>query len=350
MIKRLLASMIAALTFSTAPAFAEYSCGWTRNIPAEEIGVLKEALAGSDASAAAAVLKIGRYNYFSWAVCEGDANMFVFLVNSIPAEGASSARYNLARSLQEIIVYRPRNFLSPQQLFDRGLPIEVPVAHLGVGMVDETPILAAVTHMRADVELVKYLIGKGANIFATNRERETALHKAMHYIDPYFIYSADGAKPYFEIADALLEAAGPRKAELLHFSDRYGRTPLSTLTSWAPRDDRSPGYDAYYAKGVEATAQGEAIETLLKAGADINFRGVDEKGQIRHSAVHRAVLEGNPALVEYLIERGANPAGWEPLIRPDWESWFDASSSSGRKQLERGRRMIEILKGASSRG
>jgi ankyrin repeat protein len=129
-------------------------------------------------------------------------------------------------------------------------------------MFNETPLIAAAA--RGNVKLVKLLLEKGADINAANCYGCTALIKAMENDDS-------------EVRNSLLEALLQKKPELDVFNYKFE----SPLTLAVRKNDK------------------KAVETLLKAGADIDAFQV-------WAPIHFAANFADPEMIDLLCRYNVN--------------------------------------------
>ena len=142
-----------------------------------------------------------------------------------------------------------------------------------------------------DLELVTLLCDFGARVGAVSPEGEqTELHMAAE-------------EGQLEMVQLLMERAEGMKA--LERFDYIDRTPLMAAAG---------------------AGQLEVVRYLLDAGADVNaLVQMTRDDRIGNTAISRAVHQGHVAVVELLLERGADP------YRPGW-MWTNALDQIGKKE------------------
>ena len=319
-----LALLIFSVSFS-APVFADDPCRTFAEVKKEDWAVLKKAQSENNPDLLQPLFDQGTHriarqysgsapglDIYLTALCRKDHDLFVFLMKNTPKDqkGPQAA---LARNLDDVIVYRRdyrSDFPTLQHLLDQGLSIEAPVAQLGVGIVDETPLLAAISHMNPDHKLVDHLLQRGANIFAKNSQGQTALHKAVALMGlaPALSRVDEDSESYLAMIDAVLAAAGDRRAELLSTTDRYGQTPLMALM-WTPDERAFESWKNYYKDGWEKSHQAKALKKLLAAGAKVNEEVVwqlsADRPTRKRTVLSNAVRSLNPLLVKQILQAGA---------------------------------------------
>jgi ankyrin repeat protein len=136
------------------------------------------------------------------------------------------------------------------------------------------------------LEVVKYLVEKGADITATDKNNRTALMQA----------SGNG---YLEIVKYMVE-----KGANLTLTDKNNRTALD----WARANNKLAVVEYLsniYNNDLIAAAQNgnlSNVRTALEKGANINYRS----GQYNRTPLLEASYRGHLEVVKYLLERGAN--------------------------------------------
>lgn len=240
-------TLLSTLIILASQSAFSYDCNDVKGIDQGNLAVLNVAKQQNNVQVLHALLSKGvsmiarQYgtgsDYYLWSVCESNSDLFRFLLNNTPKDNRS-AQYALARALQHLIVYKPENFVSMQQLHEEGLSIETPISHMGVSVVDETPLLASVNHISPNVELIKYLLERNVDIYAVNRDGETAILKAIKYVDPYFSWR-NRYKKYFEIIDLLLDHVGDKATDYVNMSSEYSLPIIEA--SFSPRDNFNGG-------------------------------------------------------------------------------------------------------------
>src|SRR5207244_10770649 len=140
-----------------------------------------------------------------------------------------------------------------------------------------------VTGTSTSLELVKTLVGDGANVNARMTKKVNVGLTSLNTV---------GATPFFL-------AARTADSELMRFLAKLGADPLMTnadnstpLMAAAGLGTRSPGEDA----GTESEVV-EALQAALDLGADLN--AVDKNGE---TAMHGAAYKNSPAAVQFLAD------------------------------------------------
>ncbi len=147
-----------------------------------------------------------------------------------------------------------------------------------------TPLIVAASN--GHIQVIAFLLDKGADIQAVNKWRRTALH-----------YAADGS--HMEAAKLLLE----KGADINGHKD-FPYTPLHIAS----------------ARGDE-----EMVDLLLSKGADVNIQS--SSGY----PLHRAVNGGNTNIIRKLLKAGADinavitSLGWTPLHQAASSGRFEAA-------------------------
>ena len=181
-----------------------------------------------------------------------------------------------------------------------------------------------------NVELMKFLIEKGADVNNADKDGESPLHKAA-------------VEGHTEVVKLLIDAgADVNKANEvgwtpLHKAAGYGHTEVVKLLIDAGAVDKdvnkADAYDATLLYHAAADGRTEAVKLLIEAGADVNKAAKDGK-----TPLYWAAWGGHKEMVRLLIAKGAdvNKAakdGWTPL---HWAAW------RGHKEMVR----LLIAKGA----
>jgi ankyrin repeat protein len=174
---------------------------------------------------------------------------------------------------------------------------------------DDPPLVRAAR--AADAQAVSLLLQQRPDVNAAAVDGTTALHWAVREDD-------------VKTADALIRAGANVKA-----SSRHGVTPLylaagqgnasmirRLLAAGADPNGTDSTGDTVLMAAVRA-ASADAVRELLDAGAHINTA----EPQVGHTALMWAVREGQPALVNLLLTRGATVdvrtrTGARPAARP----------------------------------
>jgi putative CocE/NonD family hydrolase len=199
-----------------------------------------------------------------------------------------------------------------------------------------------------DIEQVKLLISKGANVNAEDEEKKTPLH-----------YAAETGK--MEVVKLLVEAgadinAGEGKWTVLHGAVYEGRRDIAELliqkgadVNIKDRNGHQPLFNAIWKKDLDT------LKLLINKGANVNIedrnghqplynavwkkdldiaklliaKGADvNAGEGKWTALHGAVDEGLRDIAELLIQKGANvntkgKGGYQPLHYALWEKDLD---------------------------
>jgi ankyrin repeat protein len=162
--------------------------------------------------------------------------------------------------------------------------------------------------VKGNIEQVKSLIAKGANVNAKDDRGQTSLHLAVRnfYEEIVEFLISEGADVNASQTDAswtpLLDAASTGQTEVIKLllqhgakvdvGDKFGYTPL------------------YYAMWSE---EKDAIKALISSGADVNVLPSENDDP----PLVYAVWEGNREAVKVLIDAGADvnykDEGWTPL-------------------------------------
>lgn len=168
-------------------------------------------------------------------------------------------------------------------LVERGFNLEARSSHNGM-----TPLLLAVRDCRT--ETVEILLELGADIHARDDKGDTALHFiGYHIYDTYL--------PFVNLLRYLITRGANVKA-----SNHLGESPLHTIIGVL--DPRYGGHESNstlqraYPKPIT-----ESVEILLGAGASVHSR--DENGR---TALHIAVSATNIEVIEVLLTAGADVA------------------------------------------
>lgn len=170
-----------------------------------------------------------------------------------------------------------------------------------------------------DVESMKMLIDAGADIYALDKRKKSALYKAAmgsKYKSVKFLLDIGAYKnEENDILDATVWLPFYyRKNPKLHL-DRYMKT-LNIVFSYYKENGIS------YDHAVMNTARRghlEGLKFLLKNGADIQYR--DEEGQ---SILHKAISNMQDDILDFILEKGIDPnvtdkVGKTPLmIAAEW--------------------------------
>ena len=166
---------------------------------------------------------------------------------------------------------------------------------------------------RGYTDVVEYLLSKGADVDAKNKDDETPLHrvalasgksdiiklllrkgadpnaKNKNGSTPLFVPSERGWGPYKDAVLALLED----KRTDVNVKDNNGITPLHLASSGTTLDRRYP----------EMTREPEnhviIVKALVEKGADINAQG----GVARNTPLHWAGLNDRADIASYLLTR-----------------------------------------------
>lgn len=149
---------------------------------------------------------------------------------------------------------------------------------------NSTPLIVAASN--GHIQVVAFLLNKGADIQAVNKWGRTAMH-----------YAVDGE--YFEVAKLLIE----KEADINGNKD-FSYTPLHMAAR----------------NGSE-----KMVDLLLSKGAGINI--LSSSG----TPLHSAVLSGNTNIILRLLMSGADinavitSSGWTPLHTAARSGWFDTT-------------------------
>ncbi len=148
-----------------------------------------------------------------------------------------------------------------------------------------------------DSELVEALLESGADINATNEQKQTALHNAAN-------------KGHTNIVKILLDSGANANA-----TDMFGHTPLfipvyigaldiveELLNAGAHVDARSRITGQTPLMFAVAGTRTRVVEKLLEKGADVNTKGKAYNG----TALMLASITGNIDMVRILLEKGAD--------------------------------------------
>ena len=198
-----------------------------------------------------------------------------------------------------------------------------------------------------DIEQVKLLISKGANVNAEDEEKKTPLH-----------YAAETGQ--MEVVQLLVEAgadinAGEGKWTALHGAVYEGHRDIAELliqkgadVNIKDKNGHQPLFNAIWkrdldtaelliTKGADVNAKGrngyqplynavwkkdlDTVKLLITKGADVNA------GEGKWTALHYAVDEGLRDIAELLIQKGANVntkgKGYQPLYYAIWKKDLD---------------------------
>jgi cytohesin len=178
------------------------------------------------------------------------------------------------------------------------------------GSIEITPLHWAATR----AEVAEFLIAKGADVNAKDKNLVTPLHRAA---------SGNGLR----VAEILIAKGADVNAK-----DSRGRTPLHDaagrgndqmvellITAGAQVDVKADtGATPLYLAASGTKDSKEAVELLLAAGADINVKRTAEPDQ-GYGLLHTAIKNSNPRVVELLIAKGLD---------------INAESATGRTPLE----------------
>ncbi len=178
------------------------------------------------------------------------------------------------------------------------------------GSIEITPLHWAATH----VEVAEFLIDKGADVNAIDKNLITPLHRAA---------LGSGSK----VAKILIDKGADVNAK-----DSRGRTPLHDAAGYGNdqmvelliergaqvdvKDKR--GTTALYSAASGTKDSKETVELLLAAGADINIKRTAEPDK-GFGILHAAIKNSNPRVVEMLITKGLD---------------INAETATGRTPLE----------------
>ncbi|MHC4545322.1 MAG: ankyrin repeat domain-containing protein, partial [Planctomycetota bacterium] len=193
------------------------------------------------------------------------------------------------------------------------------------GSIEITPLHWATGH----VEVTEFLIAKGADVNAKDRDGATPLHNA-----------ARGKGP--DVAKLLIDNGADINAK-----DKYGRTPLHTaagngndrmvellIERGAQVDVKdSRGTTALYWAASGTKNSKEAIQLLLAAGADINVKRTTKPNE-GFGLLHVASKNSNERVVEFLIAKGLD---------------INAETATGRTPLELARDTTRLGSAAKKR-
>jgi ankyrin repeat protein len=196
----------------------------------------------------------------------------------------ASARRRGGDSVQHPTVItsaRDGDLLAVRRLLD-----ESPAAVNARGWMGETPLHAAAA--AGSVDVVRMLLGAGADARACRENGDTPLHRA-----------ATG-----QIAELLFRAVHDAKPDR---HNEFGQTPLHCaqdrdVTAVLLRHGASLTAKDFQGSTPLHRASSAKARVLLNAGADIDAR--DDHGQ---TPLHRAVSDGDAELVTLLLARGADP-------------------------------------------
>jgi ankyrin repeat protein len=166
---------------------------------------------------------------------------------------------------------------------------------------DLTPLMTAAAN--DDLQAVRQLIAKGANVRQRTKSGETALYEAIE--------RRKLAKDNLPIVDALLKAgADPNEVEVFDTSAlvvsltrEYGNpeVTLLLLRSGARVPFTCEDGDPVVALATMSSSV-EVLKALLGVGAPVDCPGIH--GQ---TALHRAAMKGDADRVAILLEYGASP-------------------------------------------
>ena len=155
---------------------------------------------------------------------------------------------------------------------------------------DSTPLMAATLNGNAD--LVKLLLDRGADVNKRDSEGRSAVDYAITHHD--IIHESDGGG---KVLDLLLSRGGEMRAK------------PAARQAWDPRHpggkEDFPQWSPLYTAAMMGNAQ--AVESLVKAGADVN--AVEWDGG---TALTIAAQRKNVKVVRYLLEHAADPNKVQP--------------------------------------
>ena len=169
-----------------------------------------------------------------------------------------------------------------------------------------------------DLEILRLLIGKGADVSAADTEGRTPLHRAL-------LEGFEGVAQLLIDKGADVSAADNMGWTPLHWASREGFEEVARLlidkgadVSAADNEGRTPLHWALL-EGFEGVAQ-----LLIDMGADVS---VADKGR---TPLHRASQKGFEGVARLLIDKGADVSaadnmGWTPLHRASREGFEEVA-------------------------
>ncbi|MDQ7821241.1 MAG: ankyrin repeat domain-containing protein [Candidatus Eremiobacteraeota bacterium] len=188
----------------------------------------------------------------------------------------------------------------------------------------DTPLYEAAKNGHSAV--MEYLISRGADVKAKDTLGRTILHGAASGGNIYAMRLLTRSMPDSPPGEAAMAAAAPEKDKALqplaevNYRDKWGSTPLhEAIKAWAPDvaslligkgadvNAKDSGYQAKGKTPLHYACDDEAVRVLVKGGARVNAQ--DSSGR---TPLHYAASEGHGSAVEALIAFGAwvNARDW----------------------------------------
>jgi ankyrin repeat protein len=190
-----------------------------------------------------------------------------------------------------------------------------------------TPLWGAV---ETDLEVVKFLVEKGADVNARDQINSTPLLWAAGFGKPETVAFLLSKKADVKAADdngwtPLIWAAGLGQAQTVDLLVKSGADLAAA--------DKQTG-DTPLLRGAR-TGKADSLKTLLAAGADIKAK--NKAGQ---TALHLAAASGSPEKVQILLDAKSDPAA------TDDKGWTALDHAMNRTTGDKAK-LIEILKPVS---
>lgn len=233
---------------------------------------------------------------------EGDLNRLHELLVS---DGSLASVGNSAGSPLLRLAAERGHWKIAESLIDHGARFDV----RGTGFENKPLHLAAAG---GHSEVVRLLIERGADPNAVDVNRETPLHYVLRSGNAETARQLllGGARPDARNSNdqtALQNASScgsiPMVQALLDFGADVNARPAAQVQSWHENPDKWPllddSDDARPLYGAVCSGSTVLVDLLLQAGADMNALSFG------WSALHSAAAKPNPAMVEFLLSRGA---------------------------------------------